>query len=485
MSRHKMPRGRLSANRKPTPDEIASSKLIPYCVARYPKYEIAIHNQVVAEYLEAVEREEIKRLIITMPPRHGKSLLLQSYIEWYIGRHPDEETIYATYSGDKAQDVGENVKNAFSMDEYKYIFPGTKLSLTSASKSKMSIRGGGNLYFVGINEAVTGRGCNMLIIDDPHKREEDATSPAMINHIRNWYTSVAYTRLMPKNAIVVCHTRWTTDDLIGWLIKEHKHEKWVELRLPAIAEEDDLLGRKVGEALWPSRYSERVLANVKKTMKSTRRWNSIYQQRPVPEEGALVKSDWFSRKFYRFDGQFIYFRTPSGEFIQERVTKIVQSWDTSYKKEEINDPSACTTWAITNVGYALIDGFRERIEYPDLKKRIVSKYDEFGPSVVLIEDRSSGQSLIQEFKYTHIPIVGVKVTRDKVVRMKDETDAIEAGKIFLPEYDPPWLFDYVEELTVFPYGSEDDYTDTTSMFLNWIKGKKRSFNRRPAPKYWK
>lgn len=480
-----MPRGRPSTQRKPTPDEIASAKLIPYAAARFSKYEISLHNQVIAEYLEAVERHEITRLLIELPPRHGKTMLLQLFMEWYIGRHPEEDIIYGTYSGDRAQDVGLAVKTGMASDEFKYVFPGIYESKTSTAKSKISLKTGGNLFFIGVGEGATGRGANILLVDDPLKGEAEAMSNAVIKSLKMWYTSTAYTRQAPKFAIIICHTRWTTDDLIGWVMKEHKHENWTELRLPAIAEQNDLLGRKPGEALWESRYPANVLANIKKTMKSTRRWNAIYQQRPVPEEGALVQGRWFSRKFYRYDGQFIYFRTSSGDFIQERVIKIIQSWDTAYKKEEINDPSACTTWAITQVGYALIDGFRERIEYPELKKKIVEKYDEFGPSAVLVEDRSSGQSLIQEFKYTHIPVIGVQVTKDKTIRMKDETDVIEAGKIFLPEYNPPWLEEYFEELTVFPYGSEDDYTDTTSMFLHWMKSKKRFTKRKKKPKYYK
>jgi len=151
------------AYRTPTPDEIASSKLIPYCAARNPRYEIATHNQVIAEYLEAVERQEITRLLISMPPRHGKTLLLQMFMEWYTGRHPEEEVIYSTYSGDRAQDVGLGVKHGITSDEFKYVFPGILPSGTSVSKSKISIKGGGNLFFVGTNEGITGRGANCIL----------------------------------------------------------------------------------------------------------------------------------------------------------------------------------------------------------------------------------------------------------------------------------------------------------------------------------
>lgn len=220
-------------------------------------------------------------------------------------------------------------------------------------------------------------------------------------------------------------------------------------------------------------------------MKSLRRWNAIFQQRPVPEEGALINKNWFSRKYYRHDNTFVYFRTSDGGFIQERIIRIVQSWDTAYKAAEINDPSACTTWAVTRVGYALIHGFKEKLEYPALKKKIFEMDDEFDPSAVLVEDRSSGQSLIQEFKDTPVPVIGVQVSKDKTIRMKDETDVIEAGKVFLPEFTPPWLEDFLDEVTVFPYGSEDDYTDTFSMFLHWIKGKVKKKKRKPPRKYWK
>lgn len=480
---------KVEQRREPTPGEIASAKLIPYCAARFPRYEVATHNQVIGEYLEACERQDITRLLISMPPRHSKTLSLQMFIEWYAGRHPEEEVIYSTYSGDKAQDVGVQVKYGMMSDEFKYVFPGITEARTSTSKSKISIKDGGNLYFVGVNEGITGRGANCFILDDVLKGEKEAMSEAVTRDFRNWYSAVAYTRLMPtgrppnKNVIIVCHTRWTMEDPIGWLLKEHSHEGWVELRLPAIAEQNDLLGRKVGEALWPSRYPKEVLNNIKLSMKSLRRWNAIYQQRPVPEEGAIIQTAWFSQRFYRYDGQYVYFRTPSG-FVQERVIRVVQSWDTAYKKEEINDPSVCTTWAVLRTGYALLDVYVKRMEYPELKKRLVEKHDEYGPSVVLVEDRSSGQSLIQEFKWSRIPVVGVQVTRDKVIRMSDCSDIIESGKIFMPEFNAPWMDDFIDELTTFPYGGNDDQVDSTSLFLTWLK-KKRTFKKSRKKKYYK
>lgn len=485
------------AYRPPTPNEIASSKLIPYCAARFPKYEVALHNQVIAEYLEAVERQEITRLLITMPPRHSKTMSLQFFIEWYIGRHPEDELAYTTYSGERAQEVGGRVKDGMMSEEFQYVFPGIMQKGSSASKSNVSIKGGGNLSFLGINEGLLGKGTHGLILDDVVKNEEDAMSDAMIRRFRGWYSSVAYTRLMPtvrpphKNFIIVCHTRWTTEDPIGWLIKEHSHEHWVELRLPAIAEAGDLLGRKIGEPLWPGtkefpRYPIEVLNGLKLSLKSLRRWNAIYQQRPVPEEGALVQNAWFSQKYYRYDGQYIHFRLPSNDFIQERILRIVQSWDTAYKKEEINDPSVCITWAALRTGYAILDVFVKKMEYPELKKMIVSQYDEYGPSAILVEDRSSGQSIIQEFKYSRVPVIGVGVSRDKVIRLKDNTDVIEAGKIFLPEttsQNRHWIDEYIDELTTFPYGGNDDQVDATSLFLTWIK-KKKVFKKKKR-RYWK
>jgi len=475
-----MPR---ALNIEPTPDQIASAKLLPYCALRFPMYKISLHNQVVAEYLEAVERHEITRLLLSMPPRHGKTLLLQMFIEWYIGRHQEEQIIYATYNAERAKDVGLAVKTGFSSDEFKYVFRGLYETKTSTARGHISTKTGANLYFIGVNEGSTGRGSNVLIIDDPLKGETDAMSDAVIRQLRTWYTAEAYTRQQPKFAIIVCHTRWTTEDLIGWLQKEHKHEQWVELRMPAIAEAGDLLGRKVGEPLWPEHYSKPRLEQMKLSMKSLRRWNAIYQQRPVPEEGAIIQTAWFG-KYYRWDSQFVYFGNPAGEIIKERIIKIVQSWDTAYKKEEINDPSVCLTWAVLRNGYALIDAFSRRMEYPELKKSIVNLYDEYGPSAVLIEDRSSGQSLVQEFKFTRIPVIPVGVTKDKVIRLRECSDLIESGKVHLPAGIKPWVEDYVDELTTFPYGGLDDQVDATSLFLNWIK-KRTRYKRSGRKKYYK
>lgn len=480
---------RESALRKPTPGEIASARLIPYCAARFPNYEVALHNQVIAEYLEACERQDITRLLISMPPRHSKTLSLQMFIEWYAGRHADEEIVYSTYSGERAQDVGLQVKYGMMSDEFQYIFPGVMEARTSTSKSKISIKEGGNIYFIGVNEGLLGRGANCVILDDVTKGEKEAMSDAVTRDFRNWYSAVAYTRLMPtlrfphKNIIIVCHTRWTTEDPIGWLLKEHKHENWVELRLPAVAETNDLLGRKVGEALWPSRYPLSMLENIKLSMKSLRRWNAIYQQRPVPEEGAIVQTAWF-QKYYRWDSQFVYFGNPSGDILKERIIKIVQSWDTAYKADEINDPSVCTTWAVLRNGYALLDVFSRRMEYPELKKMVVNLHDEFGPSAVLVEDRSSGQSIVQEFRFKHVPVIAVQVVRDKIFRMRECSDLIEAGKIFLPAAQKTWCEDYVDELTTFPYGGLDDQVDSTSLFLNWAK-KRMRYKKHKHRKFYK
>ena len=310
---------------------------------------------------------------------------------------------------------------------------------------------------------------NCFLIDDPIKGRENAESETRRRQMKQWYEGVAYTRLMPEpNAIVIIATRWHSDDLSGWLLREHTHEDWVYLRLPALADSnDDLLERGIGEALWPEWFDEDYLLNVKDTV-GTREWSAQYQQVPILAEGGIINIDWFKR-YKIVDGQ-IAMEDKDGNLQFEHIKRTVQSWDTAYKAKELNDPSVCTTWKVTKKGYFLWDVFAKRMEYPELRKQVGRQHTIHNPNAILVEDKSSGQSLIQEFRMTDMPIIGIMPVADKVTRMSTESDTIEAGKVYLPE-SAPWLIDYETELGTFPYGQFDDQVDSTSQFLQWIKRK--------------
>jgi predicted phage terminase large subunit-like protein len=296
---------------------------------------------------------------------------------------------------------------------------------------------------------MTGRGAHLLLFDDPLKGSDEARSDVIRRDLHDFFTHVACTRLPPDGAIVVVQTRWHEDDLAGRLSREHPGD-WDNLSLAAIAERDDAF-RKTGEALWPERFPLHALEHIRAGIGGAA-WASLYQQRPAAAEGAIFKRDW-----WRFSRE------------QPSCTRIVQSWDTAFKTGRDNDYSVCTTWGVSGNAYCLLWFWRGRVEFPELKKRMGWLAQEWKPAQILVEDQASGQSLIQELKYqAALPIIAVKVDRDKLARAEAVTPIIEAGKVFLPE-SAPWLNDYIDELAAFPTGVHDDAVDSTTQALNYLR----------------
>lgn len=285
----------MSVAHKLTPEDFAFSRLISYAAYQWPGYRDAAHHRLIARHLEAVERGEITRLMITMPPRHGKSMLASEFFPaWYMGRNPDHYVVAATYAQELADDFGRKVKNQIEGDGFRAIFPGVGLADDSKSAKRFHIEGAsggfehetkqrGAFYAVGIGGPLTGRGAHLLLIDDPVKNREDADSEVIRRKTMDWYTSTAYTRLMPGGRIVIIQTRWHEDDLSGWLQAEHEHEGWVLLNLPAINDK--------GEALWPEQYPIEALERIKLALPQ-RDWSALYQQRPQPDDGNFFKREW-------------------------------------------------------------------------------------------------------------------------------------------------------------------------------------------------
>lgn len=279
-----------------TAEDYAFSRLIAYAAYQWPGYRDAPHHRSIARHLEAVERGEITRLMITMPPRHGKSMLASEFFPaWYLGRNPDHSVVMATYAQDLADDFGRKVKNQIEDPFYQGIFPGVGLADDSKSAKRFHIEGQtggfehatsqrGAFYGVGVGGPLTGRGAHLLLIDDPVKNREDAESEVIRKKTKDWYTSTAYTRLMPGGRVVLIQTRWHEDDLSGWLQAEHQHEGWVVLNLPAID--------PAGKALWPEQYDIAALERIRRAL-PPRDWSALYQQAPTPDEGDYFKAEWF------------------------------------------------------------------------------------------------------------------------------------------------------------------------------------------------
>jgi predicted phage terminase large subunit-like protein len=414
----------------------------------------ARHLEVVSEVMQRTLKGNV-RAIINMPPRHGKSELVSKYTPaWFLSNRPDGRVILASYEAQFAASWGRKVRNLVQEHADKV---GFSIAQDSSSASMWSVSGtDGGMMTAGVGGPVTGKGADLLIIDDPVKNAEQASSPVYRQKAIDWYDWTAYPRLEPNGSVVIVMTRWHEDDLAGKLLKASP-EGWESITLPAIAEADDPLGRLEGEALWPERYPVPVLESIRTTIGSEA-FVSLYQCRPQAPSGNIVKREWW--KYYTEKPVF---------------SRIIHSWDTAFKAGQGSDYSVCTVWGEAATGFYLLNVWRQRVEFPELKRASVALYDHDKPSAVLTEDAASGQSLIQELRRdTKLPVLAVKVDKEKTARLTAITPLIEAGKVLLPER-ATWLADYVDELSAFPNGEHDDQVDSTSQALAWLTARRHQF----------
>jgi predicted phage terminase large subunit-like protein len=345
------------------------------------------------------------------------------------------------------------VRNQLIDPLHQRIFPNCKISQDSAASNKFTTIQGGSYYAVGAGSAITGRGSNILLIDDPLKGREEAESVTLRRKLKEWYRAVAYTRLMPGGTVILIMTRWHQDDLGGWLLKEHKHENWVTLNLPALAEENDPLNREIGAPLWPKYYPKKRLLEIKKTI-GNREFNALYQQRPTALEGNLFKREWW-------------------RFFESRpitVDGILQSWDTGFEQSEDSSFSVCQTWAAKDGHFYLLNQLRKRLDYPSLVRVVKEQARLFKPEKILIERAASGRSLVQDlYSLTRLPIKSIPTTnKSKEERAFLITDLIEAGRVWLPK-NAKWVDCFVDELSTFPFGKYADQVDALTMALQFLK----------------
>ena len=435
--------------------ELAKNSLVGYAKFQMENYLSPPHIELLASKLEAVERGDIRRLAIFMPPRHGKSILTSEFFPaWYMGRNPDKYIICSTYAQDLADDFGRKVRNQLQDKRYTDIFPDAELSTDSSSMRRFNTTKGGVYYAVGAGSAITGRGAHLLLIDDPIKGREEADSAAMRKNLLDWYRATAYTRLMPNGSVILIQTRWHEDDLAGWILKETGHEGWDVIEFPAILNERaaNMLDLDEGDPLWKESYPIERLEEIKKTI-GTREWSSLYAQKPSVEEGNIIKRWWW--------------KTWTRENPPE-MDYILQSWDTAYTVTETSDYSACTTWGVFSGegGYNLflIDSFREKLTFPELKNQAIHLYNELQPDLVLVEAKASGWSLVQELMRTGIPITPFNPKKmDKLARVHSVAPLFEGGRIWAPDTDES--ADVMNQFAMFPNTKHDDLVDSTTQAL--------------------
>lgn len=443
---------------KPTPsaEDYAFSRLASYACYQWPGYKLAAHHRLIARHLEAVERGDIKRLMITMPPRHGKSMLASEFFPaWYIGRNPDHYVVTATYAQELADDFGRKVKNQIEDDSYKAIFPGVSLADDSKSAKRFHIDGNtggyehstgqrGAFYAVGVGGPLTGRGAHLLLIDDPVKNREDAESEVIRKKTKDWYTSTAYTRLMPGGRIVVIQTRWHEDDLAGWLQEEHKHEGWVVLDLPAI--NDD------GEALWPEQYDIPALEQIKRAL-PPRDWSALYQQRPSPDTGDYFKREWIRqvdklppKETLSIYGASDYAVTSGGGDYTVHVIVGVDHEGRLWLLDMWRGQASSDVW---------VDAFCDLVR----KWKPIGWAEETGQiksgvGPFLVKRMLETQSFVAREQF---PTRGDKAVRAQSIRGRMALAGMYVQK------DAPWLSDLISEMMSFPVGVHDDAVDALGL----------------------
>jgi predicted phage terminase large subunit-like protein len=421
------------------------------------------HIEMIATKLEACRLGKIKRLIINLGPRglksHGASI---AFPAWYLGHNPTGQVICASYGQDLADKFARDCRTVMAADWYKAIFA-TRVANRQAIADFMTTEQGVRMS-TSVGGVLTGRGADLIIIDDPLKPDE-ALSETRRKAVNDWYDNTLVSRLNDKanGCIIIIMQRLHQDDLVGHVLEQ---EGWEVLSFPAIAERDEehvivnpfgtrLFRRKVGDALHPERESLAIYANIRQTI-GEYNFLSQYQQNPAPPGGAMVKTDWL--KFYEPGEQPATF------------SRIVQSWDTANKATELSDYSVCTTWGVDYKHYYLLDVYRRKLNYPDLKRAVVEQAKKHNARTIVIEDKASGTQLIQDLKSEFMN--GVTEYKpppgnDKVMRLHAQTAMLENGRVFLPR-TAPWLADYVHELTSFPGTRYDDQVDSTTQFLDYI-----------------
>lgn len=416
------------------------------------------HTRLVCSYLQRIADGEQLYVLIELPPRHSKSMTVtESFPSYYLGVNPTKRVITSAYSDDLARKFGRLNRNKFA-EFGKDVFK-ESLSRDNTSTTDWGLAGKrGGMISTGIGGSITGQGADLMIIDDPIKNAKEALSKTIRENIWNEWQSTLSTRLHDGASVIVIMTRWHEDDLIGRLLKNSPYN-WERIRLPAIAEEEnDLLGREIGEPLCIELGYDRAWAELKKKEVGSRTWASLYQQRPSPATGNIFKREWF--KFYK---------TPPYHFDQ-----IVISWDFTFKDADSSDYVVGQVWQKTGANFYLLDQVRGKIDFTQSVRAVENLASKHSNNRgILIEDKANGPAIIATLKNRLSGIIPVTPKDSKVGRANAVTPLFEAGNVYLPE-DAAWTTDYIEEFVTFPNSSHDDMVDSTTQALNYFTEKPES-----------
>ena len=432
--------------------EAAHSDFLMFVRRVWPAFIEGEHHRVMADAFNRIAEGELKRLIINMPPRHTKSEFASHlFPAWYLGKFPDKKVIQTSHTAELAVGFGRKVRNLVGSIDYNHIFPGVALSADSKAAGRWNTNKGGDYFAIGVGGAVTGKGADILIVDDPHSEQEAAQGdPSVYDKTYEWYTSGPRQRLQPGGAICVVMTRWSKRDLTGSILKASIErggaDEWEIIELPAILPS----GKPLWPGFWPIEQLEALHAEL-----PISKWSTQYQQDPTSDESAIIKREWWKEWNKK--------SPPKCEFV-------IQSWDTAFLAKETADYSACTTWGVfydedKNANIILLDALQERLEFPDLKTRAYEMWKEYDPDAFIVEAKAAGSPLIFELRRIGIPVAEYTPGRgrDKIARVNAVSDLFHSGHVWAPK--KRWAEEVIEQFAAFPTGDHDDLVDSSTQAL--------------------
>jgi predicted phage terminase large subunit-like protein len=430
-------------------EEKVHQDFLTFVKSMWPDFIQGSHHKKIADQFNRLAEGKINRLIINMPPRHTKSEFASFLLPaWMIGRNPKLKIIQTTHTTELAVRFGRKAKHLIDSPDYKRFFK-TTLREDSQAAGRWETDQGGEYFAAGVGSAITGRGADLLIIDDPHS-EQDAMNPEALERAYEWYTSGPRQRLQPGGKIVVVMTRWSLKDLTGSLIgaqKGIKSDQWEVVEFPAILPDE--------KPVWPEYWKLSELESVKASL-SIQKWNAQWMQNPTSEEGSIIKRDWW-RKWDK-------------DYIPE-LYHVIQSYDTAFLKKETADFSAITTWGVfypnpdSGPNLILLDAMKERLEFPELRRRALEQFHYWKPESVVIESKASGLPLTYELRKMGIPVINFTPSKgnDKHSRINAVAPLFESGQIWAPE--AAFAEEVIEECAAFPFGDHDDLVDSMTQAL--------------------
>jgi predicted phage terminase large subunit-like protein len=432
--------------------EVGKDDFLTFIDHVYPGYKVGPHHKRLAKIFEDIANGKKRRVIVNIAPRHGKSEMI-SYLApaWFLGKYPNKKIIMASHTADLAVNFGRRVRNLVGSEAYRDVFPQIELQADSKSASRWGTNFNGEYFAIGVGGALAGRGADLFIIDDPHSEQEAKTGrPDVFLPAWEWFQSGPLQRLMPGGSIIIVMTRWSKLDLTGMIVnqmgREEDVDQWEIVEFPAILND---------KPLWGEFWSLEELLGKKAGM-DPRYWQAQYMQNPVSEEGALIKREWW--QIWEKDDP------PVCEFT-------IMSLDAAQEANTRADYNALTTWGVffneetNNYAIILLNSIKKRMEYPDLKAMVLEEYKEWEPDAFIVEKKSNGSALYQEFRRMGVPIGEFTPGKgqDKIARVNAVSALFQGGVVFAP--DRRWAREVIEECNDFPSGTNDDLVDSTTLAL--------------------